>query len=106
MKRKTALAIAVLLGLLGALSNVFSQAVPTLIVTSPTLKDGEPVPTVHTPDGRNDSPAIEWSKAPANAKTFALICEDPDAGNPPPFVHWVVYNIPATAKGVPAALPI
>jgi len=35
-----------------------------------------------------------------------VFCEDPDAGNPPPFVHWVVYKIPATATGLPEALPI
>ena len=77
-----------------------------ILVTSPTLRQGEPVPIVHTPDGRNDSPALAWSNVPAGTKTFAVICEDPDAGNPPPFVHWVVYNIPATANGLPAALPI
>ena len=78
----------------------------SIVVTSPTLKQGEAVPTQHTPDGRNDSPAIDWSGAPSNTKEFALLCEDPGVGNPPPFVHWIVYKIPATAKGLPAALPI
>ena len=35
-----------------------------------------------------------------------VLCEDPDVGNPPPFVHWVVYKIPANATGLPEALPI
>jgi Raf kinase inhibitor-like YbhB/YbcL family protein len=43
---------------------------------------------------------------PATARELIVICEDPDAGNPPPFVHWVVYKIPATAKGLPEALPL
>jgi Raf kinase inhibitor-like YbhB/YbcL family protein len=64
------------------------------------------MPAVHTPDGRNDSPAINWSGVPSDTKELALICEDPDAGNPPPFVHWIVYKIPPTAKGLPAVLPI
>jgi Raf kinase inhibitor-like YbhB/YbcL family protein len=81
-------------------------AAQQIVVTSPTLRQGEPVPIVHTPDGRNDSPALAWSNVPTGAKTYAVICEDPDAGNPPPFVHWVVYNIPGTANGLPAALPI
>jgi hypothetical protein len=35
-----------------------------------------------------------------------VFCEDPDVGNPPPFVHWIVYKIPATATGLPEAMPI
>jgi hypothetical protein len=37
--------------------------------------------------------------------SFALVCEDPDAGNPPPFVHWVIYNVPSAANGLPEAIP-
>ncbi|HUR34779.1 MAG TPA: YbhB/YbcL family Raf kinase inhibitor-like protein [Vicinamibacterales bacterium] len=82
------------------------SVVPTLTVTSPTLKEGQPVPRQHTPDGRNDSPAISWAGVPAAAKSLMVFCEDPGVGNPPPFVHWVVYNIPATASGLPEAMPI
>lgn len=77
-----------------------------IAVTSPTLKDGQAMPVQHTPDGRNDSPALAWSGVPTAAKELMVFCEDPDAGNPPPFVHWVVYKIPATAKGLPEALPL
>ena len=80
--------------------------VPAIAVTSPTLKEGQPVPRQHTPDGRNDSPALSWSGVPASAKSLIVLCEDPGVGNPPPFVHWVVYNIPPTANGLPEALPI
>jgi Raf kinase inhibitor-like YbhB/YbcL family protein len=82
------------------------DAVASLSVSSPTLKEGQPVPRQHTPDGRNDSPALSWSGVPASAKSLMVFCEDPGVGNPPPFVHWVVYNIPATATGLPEALPI
>jgi Raf kinase inhibitor-like YbhB/YbcL family protein len=77
-----------------------------LTLTSPTLKAGAPVPRQHTPDGRNDSPALAWSGAPSGTREFAVICEDPGVGNPPPFVHWVIYKIPAGAQGLPEALPI
>ena len=84
-----------------------AQISPQLLqVTSPTLVHGEPVPRPHTPDGRNDSPALNWTGAPAGTKEFVVLCEDPGVGNPPPFVHWVVYGIPGSAKGLPAALPI
>lgn len=84
-----------------------AQTAPAVItVTSPTLTAGQPVPRQHTPDGRNDSPALEWSGVPAGTRELMVFCEDPDVGNPPPFVHWVVYNIPAAAHGLPEALPI
>jgi len=95
------------LAVMCALGNAIAVAeMHTIIVASPTLKAGAAVPIAHTPDGRNDSPAITWSNVPVGTKEFAVVCEDPDAGNPPPFVHWVVYGIPATATGLPAALPI
>ena len=83
------------------------QAPPqAIVVESPTVKAGQAVPRDHTADGRNVSPAISWSNVPPGTKELALVLEDPDAGNPPPFVHWVIYKIPATAKGVPEGLPI
>jgi hypothetical protein len=77
-----------------------------IVVSSPTLKMDETMPREYTPDGRNVSPPLTWSGAPAATREFAVICEDPDAGNPPPFVHWVIYRIPASAKGVPEGVPI
>ncbi len=92
---------------LSATADVFGQTPPqTLVVTSPTIKAGEPVPIDHTADGKNVSPALEWSNVPTGTKELAVICEDPDAPPPVPFVHWVVYKIPATATRLPANLPI
>ena len=64
------------------------------------------MPVDHTADGKNISPAITWSNVPAGTKSFALIMDDPDVPMPQPFVHWVIYNIPATAKGLPENIPI
>ena len=64
------------------------------------------MPRDYTPDGRNLSPPLTWSNLPAATKEIAVVCEDPDAGNPPPFVHWVIYKIPPTAKGLPEGIPI
>ena len=86
---------------------VDKQAPAAITVTSATLKANETIPRDHTADGRNVSPALSWSGAPAGTKQFAMIMDDPDAqfggGN---FVHWVVYKIPAAAKGLPAELPM
>jgi Raf kinase inhibitor-like YbhB/YbcL family protein len=75
-------------------------------VTSPVLKEGQPIPKDYTADGKNVSPPLMWSNLPVGTKELALICEDPTAPTPQPFVHWVVYKIPATAKGLPEGLPI
>ncbi|HEY2153390.1 MAG TPA: YbhB/YbcL family Raf kinase inhibitor-like protein [Vicinamibacterales bacterium] len=84
-----------------------TQPAPTKIaVSSPTLKMDETMPREYTPDGRNVSPPLTWTGAPAGTREFAVVCEDPDAGNPPPFVHWVIYRIPASAIGVPEGVPI
>ena len=91
----------------GMASTAWTQTAPKpLTVTSPTLAANQPVPKDHTPDGRNESPALAWSGAPSGTKEFVVMCEDPDAGNPPPFVHWVVYKIPASVTSLPPALPI
>lgn len=92
--------------LLIAVSSASAQTPQKIIVESPTMKAGEMMARNYTPDGRNDSPPLTWSNVPAGAREFAVVCEDFDAGNPPPFVHWVIYKIPATAKGLPEAIPI
>jgi Raf kinase inhibitor-like YbhB/YbcL family protein len=81
-------------------------SLPQIAVGSPSLKMDETMPRDYTPDGRNVSPPLTWSNLPAATREIAVVCEDPDAGNPPPFVHWVIYRIPPTAKGLPEGIPI
>jgi Raf kinase inhibitor-like YbhB/YbcL family protein len=90
---------------------LLSAAVPVhsqqkLVVESPTMKAGATMPRDYTPDGKNVSPPLTWSGVPAGTREFAVVCEDFDAGNPPPFVHWVIYKIPGSAKGLPEHIPI
>jgi Raf kinase inhibitor-like YbhB/YbcL family protein len=82
------------------------QTPQTLSVSSPTIKAGERIPADHTADGKNMSPALMWTNVPAGTKEFAVIVDDPDVPMPQPFVHWVIYKIPATAKGLPENIPI
>jgi Raf kinase inhibitor-like YbhB/YbcL family protein len=82
------------------------QARPvTIEIASPALRANEPMSREYTADGHNISPPLTWSDIPSAAKSIAVVCEDPDAGSPPPFVHWVIYNIPASASGVPENIP-
>jgi len=52
--------------------------------------------------GRNRSPQLAWTGAPAGTKSFALIVHDPDAPLAGGFYHWVVYNISASSNELPA----
>jgi Raf kinase inhibitor-like YbhB/YbcL family protein len=74
-------------------------------LTSTAFLEGQAVPRQSTGDGRNLSPPLQWRDAPAVTKTFALICEDPDAPRGT-FTHWVLFNLPAElrelSEGVPA----
>jgi Raf kinase inhibitor-like YbhB/YbcL family protein len=84
-----------------------AQAAPaTLVVESARMKSGEPMPKDFTPDGRNVSPPLAWRDVPPGTKAFAVVCADFGAGLPPPWVHWVIYNIPGTATGLPENVPI
>jgi len=72
-------------------------------LTSGAFGHGEPIPTRYTADGRSDEPPLRWSGVPAKAQSLALIMEDPDAPTPQPFVHWLLYGIPADATSTDQA---
>lgn len=64
-------------------------------LTSPAFNDHERIPVKHTGDGEDVSPHISWSDVPDGVVEYALICDDPDAPVEEPWVHWVMYKIPA-----------
>ncbi len=68
------------------------------MLTRPRQKNSQPIPRSYTCDGANVSPPLEWSGVPPNAKTLAIVCDDPDAPAGT-WVHWVVYNLPADNIG-------
>jgi len=83
-------------------------------LTSPAFAPGGDIPAIFTCEGSDLSPALEWTGVPASAKSLVLIVDDPDAPDPAAprttWVHWVLYNLPPKARGLPqgvapAALP-
>lgn len=76
----------------------------TLQLTSTGFTQHGTMPNSYTCDGEDASPPLAWAGAPAGTKSFALIVDDPDAPDPAApkmtWVHWVLYNIPASANSL------
>lgn len=75
-----------------------------LTITSPAFTDGAPIPPRHTCDDVDASPILTWSGAPSGTKSYALICDDPDAPAKT-WVHWVLFNIGPDQTRLPEAVP-
>ena len=75
--------------------------VQDLGIRSGAFNEHEPIPERHTGDGEDVSPALEWSGVPDGTRSFAVVVHDPDAPLVDGFTHWVAYNIPSDATGLP-----
>jgi Raf kinase inhibitor-like YbhB/YbcL family protein len=79
-----------------------------LTLTSAAFHHNGEIPLRYTCDGDDISPPLSWSGVPAGAKSLVLIVDDPDAPDPQApkttWVHWVLYNIPSSASGLPEAV--
>ena len=74
-------------------------------VSSPAFEADDAIPRKYTREGEDVSPPLEWSGLPEGTREVVLICDDPDAPIPEPFVHWVVYKIPAHKAGLSEGSP-
>lgn len=76
-----------------------------LILKSSSFNNGGAIPSKFTCDGQDISPALMWLGVSESAQSLVLIVDDPDAPDPKTpkmtWVHWVLYNIPPDAKGLP-----
>lgn len=89
-------------------------ALSEMTLTSTAFSEGQAIPKKYTGDGEDVSPPLFWENPPGGTQSFAVICHDPDAplissNGTYGFVHWVVYNLPASAdslaEGSPAGTP-
>jgi Raf kinase inhibitor-like YbhB/YbcL family protein len=74
-------------------------------LSSPTFAPGGEIPARHTCEGEDVAPPLQWAGVPDQAASLVLIVDDPDAPDPAAprmtWVHWVLYDIPPTAPGLP-----
>jgi len=73
-------------------------------IISSAFSDGVMIPQKYTCDDNDISPPLEWSLAPDGTKTFALICDDPDAPMGT-WVHWVLFNLPGNINELSENIP-
>ena len=81
-----------------------ASALPTFTLISPAFGEGEAIPTRYTCDGEDISPPLRWEGVPAEARSLALIMDDPDAPAGT-WVHWVLYNLPVKRQELAEAIP-
>jgi Raf kinase inhibitor-like YbhB/YbcL family protein len=79
-----------------------------LTITSSAFEHQDAIPTRFTCEGEDVSPPLNWSGVPDGCQSLALIVDDPDAPDPDApqmvWVHWVLYNLPATSDGLAEAV--
>lgn len=80
-----------------------AEASMSLTISSPSFANGGNIDRKFSCDGADLSPQLRWNEPPAGTKTFALLADDPDApgGN---WNHWVIWNLPAAARGLAEGL--
>lgn len=73
-------------------------------LASTAFANGDPIPMKYSCDDQDISPPLQWIDPPEGTRSFALICDDPDApvGT---WVHWVLYNLPGSTLSLPEAVP-
>ena len=85
-----------------------ASAVVRFSIVSPAFQAGGAIPSKHTCEGTDVSPQLMWAGIPDGAKSLALVVDDPDAPDPAApkmtWVHWVLYDLPPTAQGLPEAV--
>ena len=79
-----------------------------VMLNSSAFEPNGPIPAKYTCEGEDVSPALTWSGVPSGTKSLALIVDDPDAPDPAApkmtWVHWVLYDVPPSAQGLPEAV--
>ena len=81
---------------------------PAMTLTTNGWPDGDDIPVKYTQAAEQVSPQLTWTNAPANTQSFVVLMHDPDValnGTTDDQLHWLVWNIPGTATGLPEHVP-
>lgn len=92
-------ALCTLIVFAGVVSVLLSHTRHAMNLTSPAFKNNGNIPPLYTCDGENTIPSLEFKDIPVEAKSLALVVEDPDAPSGT-FDHWVLFNMPVSIHGV------
>lgn len=79
---------------------IYPEEIMTINLTSSAFQNQQSIPLKFTCDGDDISPPLHWTTGPSQTKSYALICDDPDAPGGT-WVHWVLFNIPADINEIP-----
>jgi Raf kinase inhibitor-like YbhB/YbcL family protein len=85
-----------------------APAAPPMALTTTAWADGTDIPAKYTQAGEQVSPELKWTNPPAGTASFVLLMHDPDValnGMTDDQLHWLVWNIPGTATGLPEHVP-
>ena len=85
-----------------------APAARPLTLATAAFPDGGVIPDRYTQAGEQVSPALTWTNVPAGTVSFVLNMRDPDVARNKTSedqVHWVLWNIPGTATGLPEGVP-
>ena len=86
-----------------------TPAMPPMVLTTAAWADGTVIPVKYTQAGEQVSPALNWTNAPAATVSFVLHMYDADAAptkGTETQVHWLIWNMPPTLKGLPENVPM
>ena len=86
-----------------ALASAKEGVAPELHVTTRSFPDGGVIPNRHAGEA-GVAPELRWSGIPRGAQELVVLCEDPDAPLPKPFVHWALYGIPPSSDALPEGI--
>ena len=92
------------LSIIDGAGSASEEASMSVTLSSSAFTEGAPIPALHTCEGKEISPPFAWTDPPVDTKSLALISDDPDAPGKT-WVHWVLYNVPPSARMLPAGFP-
>ncbi len=99
MKKVFAVCILLLLNVVYLSKTECTSTINTMVLHSDEIHNSKHIDDKFTPQGEDYNPAFTWENAPENTKSFAFVCEDPDAPRGT-WYHWLVINIPTTTKKI------